>query len=69
MGEVEAYSNTKKQWMMIEGPFPTDKPKGVLMIAPMIDEKYKAEVLKLEVGDCSPIYTHEGLEFVFLRTQ
>ena len=55
--------------MMIEGPFPTKKPKGVLINANMIDEKYKEEVFKLEIGEVSPTYLHEGKEFVFLRTQ
>ena len=54
---------------MIEGPFPTNEPKGVLMNENMIDEKYKEEVLKLEIGEASPIYLHEGKELVFLRTQ
>jgi hypothetical protein len=57
------------RWMMIEGPFPTNEPKGVLMNENMIDEKYKEEVLKLEIGEASPIYLHEGKELVFLRTQ
>lgn len=57
------------RWMMIEGPFPTNEVKGVLMNAEMIDEKYKDEVLKLEIGEASPVYLHEGKEFVFLRTQ
>ena len=57
------------RWMMIEGPFPTKKPKGVLINANMIDEKYKEEVFKLEIGEVSPTYLHEGKEFVFLRTQ
>ena len=56
-------------WMMIEGPFPTKEPKGVLMNENMIDEKYKEEVLKLEIGEVSPIYLHEGKEFVFIRHQ
>ena len=55
--------------MMIEGPFPTEKPKGVLMNENMIDEQYKEEVLKLEIGEASPIYLHEGKEFIFMRTQ
>ena len=56
-------------WMMIEGPFPTEKPKGVLMNENMIDEQYKEDVLKLEIGEASPIYLHEGKEFIFMRTQ
>ena len=56
-------------WMMIEGPFPIEKPKGVLMNENMIDEQYKEEVLKLEIGEASPIYLHEGKEFIFMRTQ
>ena len=57
--------------MMFEGPFPLkgrgDDPKGVLMNANMIDEKYKEDVLKLEIGEASPIYFHEGKEFCFVR--
>ena len=63
------------RWMMFEGPFPLkgrgwegrDDPKGVLMNANMIDEKYKEDVLKLKIGEASPIYFHEGKEFCFVR--
>jgi len=58
-----------KEWMMIEGPFPTSQPKGTLLSDTMIDEKYKQDVLKLEVGECSQIYTHNGEQFVFIRTR
>lgn len=66
-----------KEWIMLEGPFPTSKPKGVLMNAAMIDEEYLEEVGKLEIGEASQIFTrpcsdrggHFVKQFVFLRTR
>ena len=69
--------------MMFEGPFPLkgrglhgrEDPKGKLMSSRMIDQVVivrggsfvKEDVLKLEIGEASPIYFHEGKEFCFVR--